>query len=379
VHDRSDGRMSSAQLSTDLAGFLEHLPLLVWVSDTAGNLCWVNATYCAFVGLDGEEALADRWRALVHPHDVDSFACRFLDARARQTDLHAEIRVRHADGSWRWIELWAQPRMDADGTFLGHLGTSADVTDRKRTEDALRTATEQAMGATLEPRLLDGVERARELASSLSRAEHDERRRLGQVLHDDLQQVLFSLQLKLGAAREMLVDGGDVLDRRLGEVEQRLEQAIEITRSLTIDLSPPLLNNDDLETALQWLVSHMAELHHLVVTVEFEQPVDVDDDLRVMLFHIARELLFNVAKHAGTGEATVHVGRTDRDLVLAVRDDGVGFDSDRLNGSGGVGLAHVRERLQLLTGGLDIASAPGAGCTVTVWVPLRENDRFDER
>lgn len=646
----------------------EHLPLLVWVSDPAGRFTWVNTTYSDFVGRPRDVAVREGWRPLVHPDDVDDFAARFDRANSEQSELHDESRMRHADGSWRWIETWAQPRFDAQGRFIGHLGTSADITARRRAHDALRSTAEQAavraelldtlrplddpvaiqaaaarivnrhlgasrvhyatidesgrwgiveadhsphlpsvvgrhrfdsygtiirdglrqgrvtvvedvttdgrlddrqraatlsLGArsyaivplardgrvlalmvahqstprrwrpselavleealtrtwsaveraealravqlseerlryvldavpsvlfttdrtgcvdmaigqlqsilgtdatrvtgtvmwpdlisdhdrprvvatwdrarsagapfearyriattgrwvmvrsvpirddhghivqwfgtitdvdalitaeqalaeindTLEQRVLEGVVRARELASSLSRAEHDERRRLGQMLHDDLQQVLYSLQLKLGTARDGLVDDADgATAARLADIQERLERAIEITRNLTIDLSPPLLENDDLQVALQWLESYMADLHDLGVTVEFDDPFDVDDDLKVMLFHIARELLFNVAKHAGTDHATVRVEQDDGDLLLVVADRGLGFDPDELRAADGIGLSHVRERLQLLSGHLDIRSRPGAGCTITARIPLREDQRGD--
>lgn len=341
----------------------------VFTTDSEGHVEMTVGKIQSLLGVESGNVIGTvMWPEIIHAADRDHVMGEWSRARANGEEFEARYRIA---SSGCWVLVRAVPIRDDEGRLVQWFGTIADVHALTTTELALAEVNE-----TLEQRVQEGTERARLLASSLSRAEQDERRRLSNVLHDDLQQVLYSLQLKLSAAREMLASGATAeAENRISDMEERLQSAIEITRSLTIDLSPPLLNGDDLDDTLQWLVSYMAQLHELHVTVEVEPTIDVDDDLRVMLFHIARELLFNVAKHAGVDTATVRVGRADRDLVLTVRDRGRGFDVGAGAPSEGVGLRHVRERLQLLAGHLDIESGPGDGATVSVRVPLRERDR----
>ena len=149
-----------------------------------------------------------------------------------------------------------------------------------------------------------------------------------------------------------------------------------------MDLSPPVLKGEGLADALRWLERPMAELHGLTVTVETDGPVHVADEaVRVLLFQVVRELLFNVAKHAGVDRATVRLTEAPASgdgagggghLVVHVVDEGRGFDvtaQAAQEATGGFGLSSVRERLGLLGGRLEVRSRPGEGAHAEVHVP----------
>jgi signal transduction histidine kinase len=232
------------------------------------------------------------------------------------------------------------------------LGANYDVTQRRRTEEALRR-----MNETLEERVEDRTRQVRELSRSLALAEQEERRRIAHVLHDGLQQSLFGAQIAAAA--------GDT-DR----VEAILDEAMDVARSLSHSLSPPFLEGEDVEDLLRW----MAERHQLRygMEVEVEAGGDVpvpDPALRVLLYQIVRELLFNVAKHAGTDRVRIVARRTDGRIRVEVEDTGVGFDPRDLGHSTGLGLRSVREWADLIGGRLSIDSAPGAGTRVALTLP----------
>jgi PAS domain S-box-containing protein len=132
-----DGSLSGAEHFHSLA---DQLPLIVWQHDVASSQDWVNETFCRFFGVTRDAMRGDRWQALLHPDDAPAYNEAFAAAVAERRSFHAEVRVRRADGEWRWMESWGQPRLAADGDYLGHVGTSADVTDRKAAELALRAA-----------------------------------------------------------------------------------------------------------------------------------------------------------------------------------------------------------------------------------------------
>jgi signal transduction histidine kinase len=213
----------------------------------------------------------------------------------------------------------------------------------------------------------------RKLASALALAEQRERRRVSQILHDHVQQILYGIQM-----RSQLIALDAPPDERVHEhlsaLQGLVSDAILTTRTLTVELSPPVLQNEGLAAALQWLVSHMAERYNLRVTLEIATEYQVaNDDLSMLLFQLVRELLFNVVKHSGVSEALLTMSHDDDNLIICVADCGRGFDTQLrpqpLLAGSGFGLYSVRERLALFGGQLRVESGLGQGVRATVLVP----------
>jgi signal transduction histidine kinase len=176
------------------------------------------------------------------------------------------------------------------------------------------------------------------------------------------------------------LDPGELREsvQQLGDL---IQQSIDSSRTLSVELSPPSLYKEGLASALRWLGRWMEEKHGLSVSVEAEAGADPETEaISTLLFQSVRELLLNVVKHAGVPRAAVAVKRLGRDRVrIVVRDEGAGFDPDRPSpgGSGpsGLGLFSIRERLDLIGGHLAVESSPGGGSRVTLDAPLRALQR----
>ncbi|MGE0732609.1 MAG: SpoIIE family protein phosphatase [Acidimicrobiia bacterium] len=148
--DRTVAHRAEVSLRTSEALFrtlADDLPVLVWVQDDTGAQRWVNRSFCEFFGVERDAMVGDRWQQLVHPGDAPALMASYEDALRRGVGFHAEVRVRRADGVWRWIESWVHPRFEGDGEFAGHIGASADVTERKELEASLEQARELAEAA----------------------------------------------------------------------------------------------------------------------------------------------------------------------------------------------------------------------------------------
>lgn len=297
---------------------------------------------------------------------------------AQGETLGAAVLVRAPSGR-PFSEVEAQrARLLADmaALVLQRMGHFDDV---RRQEQAMQESAAElrALTESLERKVQERTLRIQELARELTLAEQRERRAIAQILHDDLQQVLFGLQLNLRLleTRYPALDEA-ALKEAFGSVHDLLGEAILSTRGLTVDLSPPILPEEGIVEALDWLAAHMHQRFGLTVAVHAPGAVPaLSEEMRSLLFQTAREMLFNVVKHAQTSRAFVTVYVKKEALVIEVRDEGVGFDPDgaRVGDGrtlGGFGLRRARERLNLFGGWLEVTSTPGDGTRASVALPL---------
>jgi signal transduction histidine kinase len=210
-------------------------------------------------------------------------------------------------------------------------------------------------------------EAARSLAAELVLAEQRERRRIAEVLHEHLAQSIAGCRMHLDAVGEKLE--GRLRDD-VDQVADSLNLACETTRALALELSPPLLVDFGLVRSLRWLARQQATLYRLKVAVHARSRDEPQDfETRVFLFHAARLLLLNVARHAQVREAAVALRARDGLLELAVSDAGAGFDPCIVQARGQCSLKHLEGCAGALGGNLSIDSQPGAGARIAVRIP----------
>ncbi len=247
-----------------------------------------------------------------------------------------------------------------------------DITERKLAEDALNRANSDLEQKVAERthELAQRAAQLRALAGELTIAEHRERTRLATVLHDHLQQLLVGAKFRLS----VLGRTGEEAANEAREIEDLIDESIRSSRSLTAELSPPILHNAGLNAGLEWLGRRMADTQGLFVDLKAEKLVSLPDDITILLFQSIRELLFNVAKHAKAHSARVELRYMGGTIQATILDQGVGFDPNSLppagEGGRGFGLFSVRERVELFGGKLEVKSSPGKGTRLIISVPI---------
>lgn len=289
-----------------------------------------------------------------------------------------------------------------DGEKLEILETAAlqlgTAIDRVRAEQALKDANEQlekrvadrtAMLSRAKNNLQTEVEkrkmyeqellglqqRLRELSSRLIQTEARERRRIATEIHDRIGQTLAVIKMQLGAIQAEF----DVADLRgnIESIREMVSQTISDVRTLTFELSPPILYELGLKAALEWFAESVRKRSGLLVEVEIVGNDRVlDADGRVFLFRTCSELVVNVVKHADAKQASVHILIEEGRITARVVDDGIGFDPTILD-SGfdpserGFGLFSIREQLTYYGGSHRIDSNPNRGSVVKIQLPLK--------
>ncbi|GAB5521003.1 MAG: hypothetical protein RhofKO_32540 [Rhodothermales bacterium] len=316
----------------------------------------------------GRLTLAD----FAHPNDrtrLDEGFRAWLEAGCTY-EYHEQYRVPTKGGDLLWMQNRARAVLDSDTPFIGGLIT--DITQLKHNELTLKQQKAQLsdLNQALEARVAERTQQVYALSKALTEAERREREAIAQVLHDDLQQLLYSQQFRISLFRQsgqhhtpastesLLVTLSDLVDR-----------SIEMARTLVSQLKG--INTSDLGEGLAWVTEHMRKHYDFELRVTIEDAVHLAPTLVNLLIHITRELVFNVVKHAGVKQATVHVTSTSEGTQLVVQDAGCGFNPKAMTRAVPVsfGLHSITERLGLVGGTFQVTSQPGQGTRAHVFLP----------
>ncbi len=349
-----------SEFSHDAHYILDHEARFIYANPAAyGRLGYQEEELLRMTWWDVEKGVTKaQFKKLLKPNQTATFEATHFPKEGPAYPVEISIASLTLDGA---IFLFASGR---------------DITERKKSEQNLK-----ALNETLEERAAQRAAVAekradmlRILTSELTYAEQRARRKLAQTLHDHLQQILVAAKLRVSALSTKPFDTG--IQEIFREIDSQLAQSIEITRSLSTELSPSILFHAGLVPALQWLSREMEEKHGLAVKLDADESIRVEaEDIRILLFDSIRELLFNVVKHGGVDKAEVKV-RTPRKnrIRITVSDKGKGFDTTHLDGAtmAGFGLLSLQQRFELLGGVVEIESSKGAGAVIAVEAPLQK-------
>ena len=309
-----------------------------------GTIFYCNGRFGEMIQADCEKLIGTPFHNLIAPEERSLFD-EILGNTAPQ-GVREEFTLQTAKGQRVPIQLSVYPLGTEQMSGIAVLAT--DISER-----------------------LQAQEKIRSLAAELTRAEQEERYRISQVLHDDLQQRLFAIKAQLSFLKDMNLSADTY--RELAEIQDSLSGSIAITRNLSIDLSPIILQGEGLTEALTWLAFRMKEQFGLQVDLEAKATMDqLDHHLRMLLFQSIRELLFNVVKHAGVLQAKITLEQTQGRPSITVSDDGKGFDARVIMGNRQTahGLLIIQDRLNLLGCHMELVSKPGEGTRIKIELPI---------
>lgn len=325
---------------------------VVFAKDLEGRYVMINPAGAACFGKTVQQVLGHDDGALFARASADRIMeiDRVVMSTGMPRSFEEDFEVRGARMRLLTTETaWYEPR----GRLCGVIGTSQDVTERRRAESD---------SAHREDRL-------RALATRIVLSEECLRQSLAANLHDGLGQDIALAKMKLSALRS--VSSPDLSDP-LGQIESLVEQADLSLRTITFKLTPPALHDLGLVPALQWLAEDVGGRYGIAVRVEDSGvPTLIGDHMRLILFRAVRELLLNTAAHARARNATVKLTLERKHVHIVVEDDGVGFDATKADHEG-YGLFGIREQLGHFGGSMEIDSAPGRGTRVHLRVQIAD-------
>jgi len=293
----------------------------------------------------------------VHIDDRERVKKHILEAYEKNEMLDVEYRIISAIGAERYVHKISEQLREQPDSSIRAVGTLQDITRQKESQEKLELY----------------QKKLRSLMSELALFEEKERRRIAEGLHDSTIQNLGLSKFKLAVFKNTLDENIsiDILD----EVTSIIDKAIDDTRTLVFELSPPILYDLGFIPAIEWLAEQFHQERDLTCEVlDDGKNKSLDNASKVMLFQIVRELLINIVKHSQARKATITITKVDDHINIVIKDDGIGFDISKqersIAGQQGFGLFSIRERLNNIGEVLLIETSPENGTIISFSAPL---------
>lgn len=332
---------------------LENAQVTVFTLDRDLRYTWIsNSVY----GLTPEQLIGRRDEDLLAPDEAAEMTALKRQVLQTGNRIQKELQFKNKDLSFRFL-VTCEPLRDERGAVTGIRGAGVDMTQLRRLE-AQRS--EQTTRMQVQSLLLEQREQ--------------ERQQIARDLHDGPVQDLISLIFTLQAAIQLAPPGE--LRELLESLRERTKQLTNELRTVCNDLRPPTLMKFGLEHAIRSHANEFAQ-HHPTPRIQLQfhtENLSLAEPVRIALFRIYQEGLFNAVRHSQANSVTVRINCSDRLVTLEIEDDGQGFaqpdDWLDLANRGHLGLLGMRERAKAIGGSLEITSLPGQGTLVRVTVPL---------
>ncbi|HYF60502.1 MAG TPA: PAS domain-containing protein [Burkholderiaceae bacterium] len=365
ITERKAVEQALADSERSFRNMADHSPSMVWVTDPTGACTYLNRQWYVFTGQDQAEALGYGWLDATHPDDRAEAERAFRAAHAARGPFLVEYRLRRFDGVYRWAIDSAAPRFDANGDFLGHVGSVIDITERREAEDALREADA----------------RKDEFIAMLA---HELRNPLAPVRTG--LRILERVEPLTERGRDTLA----MLERQTRQIQRLVDDLLEVSRISRgqIELRPEIVSVGVLFHNAADAVAHECETRRQTLLVRVPPaPLRIHAD-PVRLAQVLENLLLNACKYTPDGGEIALQAESLPDAVeIRVVDNGIGIEPDqqarlfelfhqidptldRSSGGLGIGLALVRRLVELHGGTVSVSSAGlGQGSTFTVRLP----------
>jgi PAS domain S-box-containing protein len=322
-------------------------PVMIWM--TAEKLItYLNQTWLDYTGLPSDAVLGQRQTEVLHPDEAERCREIYTKAFEQRQPFQMEHLLRRHDGEYRKVVTTGVPRYNVDGSFAGYIGTAVDITERKLAEEVLSTVSQK-----------------------LIEAHEEESTRIARELHDDVNQRLALVSVRLGFLKESPPVSAADVTQEIGEIRQQIVDLVSDIQALSHDLHPARLELLGLEAASAGFCEELSNRHGVTIDVHFEHiPKTLPREISLCLYRVVQEALQNVVKHSGARHADVSLNSQIDTLNLTVKDSGAGFNPHEAIRGRGLGLTSMKERMKVIGGQLSIHSQLGRGTIIHAVVPL---------
>lgn len=342
----------------------------IFVKNRDGLLVFANPAALTMLGKSHEQAMMRSVKALFSGvGDVDQ--SELQDSRVMEEKL--SVTVEHSLQLPQGTATYAttkSPWLGPDGTVLGVIAISTDISRRKEVEDALR-----ARELRLEETVTRRTTALRRLADHLETVREEEKRAIARELHDDMGASLTSLAMHMEGAYPLL-PGDPQWTERKAKIQTLLRSLVTTTRRIQTELRPTMLDLFGIKAAIHELTDDFKQRSNIVCEVSLpDEDISIGHKLEITVYRMLQEMLNNVVKHAQASRVDVILDVDEDRVALTVRDNGVGMPPEHKSSTATYGLRGLGERAAFLGGAVSVSSGRTGGTVVSVELPLTNDEK----
>jgi PAS domain S-box-containing protein len=351
-----NAEMEAREKERQFRTIAELVPDLIWSSSPDGQRTWHNQRWWEYTGQSTDEAKGCGWLEVIHPDDRRRAVDELQQSVVTREPLRQERRIRSKDGEYRWFLVQIHPVRNDAGDIVQWFGAATDIHEHRTMLDTQQRQLERSH------------EELRAAAIRILTVQEDERRRFARELHDNAVQQLALLEIELDDILKGRPAPGDAMNARLETLKRRIGSLSGELRGLSYQLHPSMLDHLGLEAALRRLIEDFAERWPAPVDyASYGVPDGLPPDATTALYRIAQEALRNVTKHAWGSRVHVRLAGRGSRVCMSIKDTGPGFDING-NGTRGLGLISMSERLRPIGGTLKVRSRRGGGTRISAHI-----------
>ena len=367
--------------------------------DLSGNITFSNAHTSIMLDYENDLLVGKNILNFVAPEDRQRLE-RVVSGKI-STDVLRDVRFICKNSDILYVDVFSAVNEDEFGDPIATQLILVDVTERwhkehrleKHTDDlAERLKRRNSMYLKRLEELQAEVKRRKKteselqkyqtelrmLSSHLEEAREKERKWIAQELHDEFGQQLGALKMNLTQLEKLLPHANDEVLEKTRKMSEIIDTTIQKVREVSRKLRPSMLDNLGFAAAVMWQAKEFQKNSEIQVNVRIDDNIELPDKVGSALFRVFQETLTNVYRHARATEVDVDIFVDGEDLFMSIRDNGVGFDSEKLKNPKTFGLIGIRERIHSLGGEVTFESQVGEGTTVNVVVPMQQEDKGND-
>ena len=332
-------------------------PVMVWRLDLNGGAEYFNNAWLDFTGREMQNTAGNGWVECLHPEDRQRCLQNYQQAAKTHQAVELECRSYRYDGQYRWTVYSGRPYNRPDGEIAGYIGSCHDITEQKIASENLRHFTHR-----------------------LVLIQEAERWRISRELHDEAGQSLTALMINLDMLQADLPAGEEILHQRVETCVELVHETIDLIRHLAQDLRPPALDTLGLNLTLEGYCQEFTRRTHIPITYRGFETQPMEDEANITFYRFLQECLGNVACHTWVSRASVTLSQDETGLCLMIEDNGQSSEIETTERpfpdlsaeiqSDDLGLLEMRERFDLLSGKVEVQSAPEKGVRFIGWLPV---------
>lgn len=315
-----------------------------------GFALWVNEGFTRLTGYTQDDIFEKEPSVILQWRKTDQVVLETIrKAIDNELPYFGDILIYTKKGEKRWQYISGQPIREDNGRVIKYFVIATDITERRKTE---------------EDRLANKIEQQKEIARTILRTQEMERNDLGMELHDNINQILASVNLKLGYYLEEPENNIDIIE----ECRQNLVKAIRETRILSHHMVMPRFSENSVKEEFELLIQNYKYKNMVQLDLSKLNEHDIPSVIKETFFRIAQVQLSNIDKHARASKVVIVLRNDNKQIDMTIQDNGIGFDIHRKRT--GIGITNIYNRAESYNGAANIVSMPGKGCTLSVMIPL---------